>query len=203
MPLETIRRFRTSDYHKRGELPAPPQLPAAGWLHAPFHTQTKLGLGHLKELPVKTTWPVEQLNWKTAQSSESWLATISHWPLLSNWKWRGVSPRVWKMPASVTRPAGVESRWMRCTATESWPRLEVSTKSPLGWIATRPHVLSSRGNAEGSVETVCTRLRVGLHERSSSARSCGAVRANMLSISEATSGWYWKTATCEESSLTT
>ena len=58
-----------------------------------------------------------------------------------------------------------------------------------------PHVLSSRGNAEGSVETVCTRLRVGLHERSSSARSCGAVRANMLSISEATSGWYWKTAT--------
>ena len=55
--------------------------------------------------------------------------------------------------------------------------------------------MSSRGNAEGSVETVCTRLRVGLHERSSSARSCGAVRANMLSISEATSGWYWKTAT--------
>ena len=71
-----------------GELPAPPQLPAAGWLHAPFHTQTKLGLGHLKELPVKTTWPVEQLNWKTAQSSESWLATISHWPLLSNWEWQ-------------------------------------------------------------------------------------------------------------------
>ena len=142
---------------------------------------------------------------------------------------------------------------MRCTATESWPRLEVSTKSPLGWIATRPHlyisnllaqpsasrrspeaplsarsrlrlprataslgqpaalaalaghtscgldmgphVLSSRGKAEGSVETVCTRLRVGLHERSSSARSCGAVRAKILSISEATSGWYWKTAT--------
>ena len=58
-----------------------------------------------------------------------------------------------------------------------------------------PHVLSSRGKAEGSVETVCTRLRVGLHERSSSARSCGAVRAKILSISEATSGWYWKTAT--------
>lgn len=55
--------------------------------------------------------------------------------------------------------------------------------------------MSSRGKAEGSVETVCTRLRVGLHERSSSARSCGAVRANMLSISAATSGWYWKTAT--------
>ena len=62
-------------------------------------------------------------------------------------------------------------------------------------VDTGPHVLSSRGKAEGSVETVCTRLRVGLHERSSSARSCGAVRAKILSISEATSGWYWKTAT--------
>ena len=40
-----------------------------------------------------------------------------------------VSPRVWKMPASVTMPGGVESRWMRCTATESWPRLDVTTKS--------------------------------------------------------------------------
>mmetsp|Transcript_6570 Transcript_6570/g.16266 ORF Transcript_6570/g.16266 Transcript_6570/m.16266 type:complete len:406 (-) Transcript_6570:795-2012(-) len=44
------------------------------------------------------------------------------------------------MPARVTRPAGLESRCMRWTATESWPRLEVSTKSPLGWIATRPHL---------------------------------------------------------------
>ena len=65
-------------------------------------------------------------------------------------KKRGVSPRVWKIPASVTRPAGLESRWMRCTATESWPRLEVSTKSPLGWIATRPHLyLKQDGSAFG------------------------------------------------------
>ena len=44
----------------------------------------------MNELPVKATWPVETLKLKTAQSSESWLATISHWPLRSNWKWRGL-----------------------------------------------------------------------------------------------------------------
>ena len=45
------------------------------------------------------------------------------------------------------------------------------------------------------METVCTRLSVGLHERSSSARSGGAVRAKRPSISAAILGWYWKTAT--------
>ena len=55
--------------------------------------------------------------------------------------------------------------------------------------------MSSRGKAAGTVETVCTRLRVGLHERSCSARSGGAVRAKRPSISAAISGWYWKTAT--------
>ena len=91
-------------------------------------------------MPVYETCPVEQLNMKTESVFESWLATMSHWPLESNWKWRGVSPRVWKMPASVSIPGGFESRWMRWTATESCPRLEVTTKSPDGWMVMRPHL---------------------------------------------------------------
>ena len=95
----------------------------------------------------QVTRPVAVLKAKTAHVFESWLATRSHWPLLSNWKWRGVSPRVWKMPASVSMPGGDESRWTRCTATESWPRLEVITKSPVGWMVTRPHVFTAQRNA--------------------------------------------------------
>ena len=93
MPLETNTLVSRAGYYNECRLAvltrsAPRPAAALDWLHAPFHTQTKLGLGHLNEFPVKATWPVEQLKLKTAQSSESWLATMSHWPLLSNWKWQ-------------------------------------------------------------------------------------------------------------------
>lgn len=43
--LRQIRQFRTSDYHKRGELPAPPQLPVAS--RAVPHAD-KVGAGALE-----------------------------------------------------------------------------------------------------------------------------------------------------------
>ena len=38
--------------------------------------------------------PVLRLKWKMPMLSVSWLATMSHSPDGSNWKWRGVAPRV-------------------------------------------------------------------------------------------------------------
>ena len=35
-----------------------------------------------------------RLKWNTPMLSVSWLATMSHSPDGSNWKWRGVAPRV-------------------------------------------------------------------------------------------------------------
>ena len=62
---------------------------AWGWTE-----QTKFGDGTLYSWPVQSSLPVARLKRNTPMLSESWFAVISHWPDPSNWKWRGVAPRV-------------------------------------------------------------------------------------------------------------
>jgi len=47
---------------------------------------------------------VAKMKLNTAIESVSWLATSRYWPEWSNWKCRGVSPRVWKQPAVCSSP---------------------------------------------------------------------------------------------------
>ena len=64
-------------------------------------------------------------------------------------------------------------------------------------MVTRPHVFISRGKADGNVDTVCMRVRVGLAEARSVRRvDASLAMRHMLLISAAIIGWYWKTATC-------
>ncbi len=92
-------------------------------------------------LPVYLISPEVRLKENTAIVSESWLATIKYWPLWSNWKWRGVSPRVWKKPTweRVPRDEAVVDFppflrlvpwWTRKMAMDSCPRFETMTNLP-------------------------------------------------------------------------
>jgi hypothetical protein len=55
---------------------------------------TKFGEGTKYSFPVQLRPPVDELKWNIPRRSESWLATSNHSPEGSNWKWRGVAPRV-------------------------------------------------------------------------------------------------------------
>ena len=89
----------------------------------------------LTSLPLYLISPLVRLKEKTAMESESWFATIKNCPLWSNWKWRGVSPRVWKKPtwARVPRMAFsllLKPCFTRNTVMDSWPRFETMTNRP-------------------------------------------------------------------------
>ena len=103
--------------------------------------QTKFGDGMRYSLPVYLICPLLRLKVKTATESLSWLATIRYWPLLSNWKWRGVSPRVWKYPTAWSFPLSRPLDLTRKMAIDSCPRFETSTKRPDLWTQIRPQVL--------------------------------------------------------------
>lgn len=110
---------------------------------------------NLTSLPVYLISPDVRLNENTAIVSLSWLATIRNCPLWSNWKWRGVSPLVWKKPTWVRVPLIAFPLLPHCftrkMVMDSCPRLLTMTNRPDWWTQIRPQVFIVVGKADGTV----------------------------------------------------
>ena len=136
-----LTRVRRSTEKGTGES----SMPRSGQQH------TKFGDGTRYSFPVYLISPELKLKANTAIESVSWLATTMYCPEESNWKWRGVSPRVWKNPTIWSWPRCGPLELTRKIAIDSCPRLETMTKRPFWWTHMRPHVFIVVQKADGTV----------------------------------------------------